>query len=85
MPMTGFVLQTSGVGSDCYTNWATTTAPAQKYISNKVIAIPEWCYKIVPHLELTHIVILVCPIGLLGKVLASKSKVSHPIALPIKP
>ena len=41
--------------------------------------------KIVPHLELTHIVILVCPIGLLGKVLASKSKVSHPIALPITP
>ena len=24
--MTGFELQTSGIGSDCSTNWATTTA-----------------------------------------------------------
>ena len=27
LPMTGFEPRTSGIGSDCFTNWATTTAP----------------------------------------------------------
>ena len=27
LPMTGFEPRTSGIGSDCSTNWATTTAP----------------------------------------------------------
>ena len=27
LPMTGFELRTSGIGSDCSTNWAITTAP----------------------------------------------------------
>ena len=27
LPMTGFELRTSGIGSNCSTNWATTTAP----------------------------------------------------------
>ena len=31
-PMTGFKPLTSGVGSDCYTNWATTTAHINDYL-----------------------------------------------------
>ena len=33
MPMNGFEMRTSGVGSDCYANWATTTAPLESYFT----------------------------------------------------
>ena len=32
LPMIGFELRISGVGGDCSTNWATTTAPVQWYL-----------------------------------------------------
>ena len=32
LPMTWFKLRTSGIGSDCSSIWATTTAPADKFL-----------------------------------------------------
>ena len=37
LPMTGFKPQTSGNGSDCSTNWATTTAAHQSQFLISVV------------------------------------------------
>ena len=37
MPISGFEPRTSGIGSDCSTNWATTTAPRYLYFMSTKI------------------------------------------------
>ena len=40
--MLGFELSISGVGSDRTTNWATTTAPKEKYSLGKFLDQGQW-------------------------------------------
>ena len=47
MPMTGFEPQTSGIGSDHSTNWATTTAQIFQFIydfaaGSSILDLPRW-------------------------------------------
>ena len=43
--MTGFEPQTSGIDSDCSTNWATTTAQVIEFVWSRIFGcVPRLCF-----------------------------------------